>query len=54
MNDLPVGPMYFDPITSCTKDKVFGGLSVKADVLFDLIYRQWPRSIPAFGVSFVI
>jgi hypothetical protein len=53
-SDIPIGSMNLDTITSCTKDKVFGGLSVKADVLFDLIYSQWSRSISAFGVSFVI
>jgi len=46
--------MNLDPITSCTKDKVSGGLSVKADILFDLIYRQWPWSISTFGISLVI
>jgi len=51
---LPVGSVNLNTITSCTKDKVFGGLSVKADVLFDLVCRQWSRSIFAFGISLVV
>jgi len=39
MHDLPIGSVNLNTITSCTKDKVFGGLSVKADILFDLVYR---------------
>jgi hypothetical protein len=53
-SDIPIGSVNFDSIASCTNDKVFGRLSVKADVLFDLFYRQWSWSISAFGISLVV
>jgi hypothetical protein len=46
--------MNLNTITSCTKDKIFGGLSVKADILVDLVHRQWSWSISAFGISLMI